>query len=588
MDNFQETTLARGLANHSSSLIPSFGNSDAPFGEVALQKENRPGMLFIDDKVEDWQLLAGEINSGLEVVRIDSTKDGIAQITQALQGRSQLSSIHIVSHGESGDLQLGNTVVNSQTLDITGQQLQSWSSALAADGDILLYGCNLAADDIGKAFVQKIQALTGADVAASTDLTGSTAKGGNWNLEYSIGKIEAANAFNTEVTQAYTSVLATYSVNAGDVSDTGSGTTGGLVWAIKQANSTLEEDTINLAKSTYSLNQINNYWYGPNGLPEIKSQITIEGNGAIVERATATGTPNFRFFYVAGSLNPAPYDIAPGNLTLKNLTLQGGVAKGGDGMGGGGGAGFGGAIFIRAGSLNLSNTTFTSNTAIGGSGFQSAGQGKGGAIFAVTEQFTAVAGTPTAPTIKSFSGLPTFSENTAPNASNETGDTKDVFGTITLADITAPTLSSTTPTSNATNVAVAANLVINFSENIVLGTGNITIHKANGTTVETIATTETTKLTIEGSKLTINPTPDLAGETEYYVQIQPGVIKDLAGNSYNGINDATTWKFTTADITAPTLSSTTPNNNATNVAVADNLVINFSEKIALGTGNITI
>ncbi|WP_407895349.1 Ig-like domain-containing protein, partial [Scytonema sp. NUACC26] len=127
-----------------------------------------------------------------------------------------------------------------------------------------------------------------------------------------------------------------------------------------------------------------------------------------------------------------------------------------------------------------------------------------------------------------------------------------------------------------------------FSEKIALGTGNITIYKADGTTVETISNTETGKLTIEDNKLIINPTQNFAAETQYYVQIGNGAIKDLAGNSYNGISDATTWKFTTADITTPTLSNTTPNNNAINVAVADNLVINFSEKIALGKGNITI
>ena len=48
------------------------------------------------------------------------------------------------------------------------------------------------------------------------------------------------------------------------------------------------------------------------------------------------------------------------------------------------GAGFGGAIFIRTGTLNLTSTTFTNNSAVGGSGVRglgNPGQGKGGAIF---------------------------------------------------------------------------------------------------------------------------------------------------------------------------------------------------------------
>jgi filamentous hemagglutinin family protein len=59
--------------------------------------------------------------------------------------------------------------------------------------------------------------------------------------------------------------------------------------------------------------------------------------------------------------------------------------------GGGGGAGLGGAIFVDAGSVSLSNTTLSSNVAIGGTGGSSAftppgtnGQGLGGALFANT------------------------------------------------------------------------------------------------------------------------------------------------------------------------------------------------------------
>src|SRR5262245_46726574 len=85
-----------------------------------------------------------------------------------------------------------------------------------------------------------------------------------------------------------------------------------------------------------------NNWYGPNGLPAIDKDITIQGNGATFHRSTASGTPYFRLFYVSGGL---PGQLPLGRLTLENLTLQGGLAKGGNGEGGGGGGlGAGGAI----------------------------------------------------------------------------------------------------------------------------------------------------------------------------------------------------------------------------------------------------
>ncbi len=56
---------------------------------------------------------------------------------------------------------------------------------------------------------------------------------------------------------------------------------------------------------------------------------------------------------------------------------------GGGSNGAGGGAGFGGAIFLRAGTLSLTNVSLFNNTAAGGSGNfgGTRGQGKGGALF---------------------------------------------------------------------------------------------------------------------------------------------------------------------------------------------------------------
>jgi hypothetical protein len=139
-----------------------------------------------------------------------------------------------------------------------------------------------------------------------------------------------------------------------------------LITAINSANSAAGADTIVLSKQTYTLTAQDNYWYGPNGLPAITSDITIEGNGATIERSSAANTPKFRLFYVAGNSVVSP-TLSPGTLTLKNLTLQGGLAKGGDGgSGGGGGLGAGGALFNH-GTVTLNGVLATGNVAQGGS-----------------------------------------------------------------------------------------------------------------------------------------------------------------------------------------------------------------------------
>jgi hypothetical protein len=113
---------------------------------------------------------------------------------------------------------------------------------------------------------------------------------------------------------------------------------------------------------------LENYdWYGPNGLPAIDNDITINGNGSVIERGDLWGgppVPAFRLFYVSGGNS----GLSLGKLTLYDLTLVGGFAKGGDGgPGGGGGLGAGGAIFNQ-GTLTLNAVTLAFNQAVGGNG----------------------------------------------------------------------------------------------------------------------------------------------------------------------------------------------------------------------------
>ena len=87
--------------------------------------------------------------------------------------------------------------------------------------------------------------LTGADVAASNDLTGNAAKGGDWDLEIATGKIEAAVPFNSGGDEDYEYTLANFPVSV--ATDTGDDTVvNSLSWAIRQANLSAGADTITL------------------------------------------------------------------------------------------------------------------------------------------------------------------------------------------------------------------------------------------------------------------------------------------------------------------------------------------------------
>ncbi len=161
------------------------------------------------------------------------------------------------------------------------------------------------------------------------------------------------------------------------------------------------------------------------------------------------------------------------------------------------------------------------------------------------------------------------------------------YGAIT-GDTLPPVISTLNPADEATGVSVGANLVATFSENIARGTsGNITVKNLTDGTNTTIPVTDTVQVSISGAVFTINPTANLLSVKNYAVQIDSTAIKDLANNAFAGITNDTTWNFATAD-TPPVISSFSPADNATGVAVGTNLVATFSENIVRGTGNITI
>jgi uncharacterized delta-60 repeat protein len=157
---------------------------------------NNKQLIIIDSQVNDWQSLATGISATATILVLDSTRDGLMQIAEAIPAYSGLNAIHIISHGSTGSLLLGSSVLNSEVLASYSKELKQVGSSLSATGDILLYGCNVAQGDIGLSFINQLAAMTGADVTASDGLTG---KGGDWALEVSTGNIEASSAIDAPV-----------------------------------------------------------------------------------------------------------------------------------------------------------------------------------------------------------------------------------------------------------------------------------------------------------------------------------------------------------------------------------------------------
>ena len=162
-------------------------------------------ILFIESNVPDSHILLEDIPRMVEVVLLDAKQNGLNRMAEILSTRRNLDAIHIVSHGSVGSLHLGSVSLNLKNITEYKAQLTALGNALSETGDILFYGCNVAADAEGQRFIDNLAALTGANVAASDDPTGAAALGGDWELEVTTGSVKATNF----VLNDYSNILVT-------------------------------------------------------------------------------------------------------------------------------------------------------------------------------------------------------------------------------------------------------------------------------------------------------------------------------------------------------------------------------------------
>ena len=166
------------------------GSKELPFTNVPRDQLKRKQIVFIDKQVPDYEKLSKSFRKNVEIHFVETNEDGFKRIEQTLKNGKKYSAIHIIGHGSAGQILFGNALLTNETLDNYKDTLGNIGESLTKKGDILFYGCNIAANDKGEALLKKISNITKADIAASIDLTG---KGGDWDLEKNIGIVESEN-----------------------------------------------------------------------------------------------------------------------------------------------------------------------------------------------------------------------------------------------------------------------------------------------------------------------------------------------------------------------------------------------------------
>ncbi|MEA5470720.1 DUF4347 domain-containing protein, partial [Spirulina sp. 06S082] len=290
------------------------------------------------DNAEDllYGAAAGTISS-----IIGREEEGIAAISEKLEEvDTELDGIAITAEGNEGNFWLGKTWVTNENINNYAGQLATWAKSLDEGADILLYSCFTALGEAGQALIGDLAHLTGADVAASTNATGSANYGGDWVLESSTGSIEVGNPFEAETLSGWDGKLATLTVT--NLNNTGAGSLRQRIQTDAAAGDMITfgvSGTITLAGTASGTD--GEITWGQNNL-------TLDGGSKIV---------------VDGGGNSRVFNTSAANVTIQNITIQNGSF-----------AGNGGGIH-STGAVTLNNSTVSGNSAAtaAGGGIRSAG-----------------------------------------------------------------------------------------------------------------------------------------------------------------------------------------------------------------------
>ncbi len=97
--------------------------------------------MLVDAGAPNYQQLINDLLKAqaegrrIEVVVLETGRDGIEQISEAMAERRDVDAVHIISHGSDENLQLGNAKLNAYNLESYRDAIKSWQVAMIEGGD---------------------------------------------------------------------------------------------------------------------------------------------------------------------------------------------------------------------------------------------------------------------------------------------------------------------------------------------------------------------------------------------------------------------------------------------------------------------
>ncbi len=276
-------------------------------------------LLVVDPGVSDWQSLIVGVASDVDVLVLDPTRNGLSQIAERAQMLGQVSALHVLSHGEQARLTLAGADIDMTELIRSQAALQTIGRTMTADGDILLYGCDVALGSAGGTFIGLIAQYTQADVAASINSTGAASLGGDWTLEASAGAIETGLVIARAQQASFQQILAPGSepvltIQKGVVSDDVVGPSA-RIFLVDDSN-TRTAETLLIGSAGNTGNPIAGIVNATTGLSLNTDESNVDGSDTVRYAVVVTNTVSLDIYAFDIKLS----DTLPPGVTLADVS----------------------------------------------------------------------------------------------------------------------------------------------------------------------------------------------------------------------------------------------------------------------------
>ncbi|MDV2080574.1 DUF4347 domain-containing protein [Marinobacter xestospongiae] len=140
----------------------------------------------IDPVLPDAQTLVDAAHQlGHTALILTQDEASLPSLVQRLENLGRVDALHVLCHGEPGQVRLGNTLVSPANIDALAPSLQRLGACV--EEAILLYSCHTASGPQGQELLARLGNLLGTTVSASSTAIGHSTLGGNWILDQSTG-----------------------------------------------------------------------------------------------------------------------------------------------------------------------------------------------------------------------------------------------------------------------------------------------------------------------------------------------------------------------------------------------------------------